>query len=212
MGDQGIPANISQGPGHAAMDAVLNYQENGEYVRRPAIRAALANQANDYIDLLRSVFHVPEYIIQYLSTHWYNRDLNAPALWWKDKQPIEPIVRQSVIEAIDVAGDLPIDSYWMPIGSRNVDWRHVPLGIYRTDEYPFEIIMTKSDRQLTRVMLSPPAPVPYRVEERYTEPANIWVVKSTREVQPYGETRIEDGIAVTRLKELPRRRNNNNNY
>ncbi len=75
--------------------------------------------------------------------------------------------------------------------------------MYRTDEYPFEVIMTKSDRQLTRLIVTPPIPKPYRVEERYTEPSNIWVVKSTREVLPYGETRIEDDMAVIRLKALP---------
>lgn len=203
MGDMGIPANISKGPGHVAIDVALNYQEDGQYLRRPAIRAALTNSENSYIDPLRSVFHVPEFIIRYVALHWYNPDINAPEVWWKDKQPIEPMFRQSLIEAIDLAGDLPIDSYWMPIGSRNVDWRNVPRGIYRPDEYPFEIIMAKSDRQLTRIIVTPPAPVPYNAEERYTEPADIWVVKSKRDIQPLGDTRFEDGIAVTRLKELP---------
>ncbi len=205
MADLGVPANINQGPGHVAIDEALNYQENGQYVRRPAIRAALVNPSNDYIDLLRSVFHVPEIIIRYVALHWYNPDINAPEVWWKDKQPIEPIFRRSLIEAIDLAGDLPIDSYWMPIGHRNVDWRNVPLGIYRPDEYPFEIIMAKSDRQLTRMIVTPPSPVAQRVAERYTEPSNIWVVKSKREVQPFGDTRMENGIAVTHLKELPGR-------
>ncbi len=91
----------------------------------------------------------------------------------------------------------------MPIGSRNVDWRNVPLGLYRPDEYPFEIIMAKSDWQLTRMIVIPPIPKPQYVEERYTEPADIWVVKSSREPLPFGDTRIENDIAVTRLKELP---------
>ncbi|ETW98945.1 MAG: hypothetical protein ETSY1_16805 [Candidatus Entotheonella factor] len=207
MADNGVPANISKGPGHVAIDAELNYQEEGKYVRRPAIRAALENQGNSYLDLLRSVFKVPELIIEYVERHWYPEDITAPAVWWKDKQPIEPLFRQSLIEAIDLAGDLPIDSYWMPIGTRNVDWRHVPLGIYRPDEYPFEIIMTKSERQLTRLIVTPPSPRPQNVEARYTQPADIWVVKSKREVLPFGETRFEaNDVAVTRLKEIPYRR------
>ncbi|ETW96084.1 MAG: hypothetical protein ETSY2_47055 [Candidatus Entotheonella gemina] len=207
MADNGIPANISKGPGHVAIDAELNYQEDGKYVRRPAIRAALENSGNSYIDLLRSVFKVPERIIEYVETHWYPEDITAPPVWWKDKQPIEPLFRQSLIEAIDLAGDLPIDSYWMPIGSRNVDWRNVPLGIYRPDEYPFEIIMAKSEKQLTRLIVTPPTPRPQNVEARYTEPADIWVVKSKREVQPFGETRFEPhDVAVTQLKEIPYRR------
>ena len=43
MADDGIPGNISKGPAHIAIDAQLNYQEDGMFVRRPAIRAALAN-------------------------------------------------------------------------------------------------------------------------------------------------------------------------
>ncbi len=203
MPDEGIPANIIKGPGTAAIDNALNYQENGQYVRRASIREALTNPANQYVDLLRSVFHMPEASARYVTRHWYNPDLNAPELWWKDKQPIEPMIRQSIIEAIDLAEDLPIDTYWMSIGSRNVDWRNVPLGIYRTDEYPFEIILTKSDKQLTRLMVTPPSPRAQNIEGRFTVPSNIWVVKSTREVLPFGQTRIEDGLAVIRLMDLP---------
>lgn len=201
MGDNGIPSNISRGAGHIAIDGQLNYREDGQYVRRPSIRAALANPNNDYVDLLRSVFKVPEGVIRYVSLHWYNKDLTAPEVWWKDKQPIEPIFRKSLIEAIDLAGDLPIETHWITVGHRNVDWRNVPLGIYRPDEYPFEIIMMKSEKQLTRLILTPPSPVPADVESRYTEHSDIWVVKSARDTLPYGDTRIEDGLAVVNLYE-----------
>ncbi len=203
MADDGIPSNISKGPGHVAIDDALNYQENGEYIRRPAIRAALVNPDNTYLHLLGSVFKVPESVITYVEKHWYPEDITAPQVWWKDKQPIEPLFRQSLIEAIDLAGDLPIDSYWMPIGSRNVDWRNVPLDTYRPDEYPFEIIMAKSEKQLTRMIVTPPCPVAQNVREKYTALSNIWVVKAKRDVQPFGETRFEDDTAVTRLKEIP---------
>lgn len=203
MSDEGIPANISKGPGHVAIDFELNYQKNGEYVRRPAIRDALANPDNEYVDLLRSVFHVPEWVIRYVQTHWYNPDITAPEVWWKDKQPIEPVFRQSLIEAIDVAGDLPIDSYWITVGHRNVDWRYVPPGIYRTDEYPFEIVLMKSETQLTRLIITPPSPRAVNVEERFTKLSDVWVVKSTREPLPHGNTRIQDGLAVVNLYEQP---------
>lgn len=201
MGDNGsITANISKGPGHVAIDNELNYQEDGRYVRRPAIRAALANLENKYVDLLRSVFNVPEGIIRYTARHWYPEDTHAPEVWWRDKQPVEPIFRQSIIEAIDLADDLPIDSYWMPIGQRNVDREYVPDGIYRPDEYPFEVIMTKSETQLTRLIVTPPIPRP-RDTDRFTEPSNIWVVKQSREVLPVGDRRIEGDLAVIRLFE-----------
>ncbi len=201
MSDSGsITANISKGPGHVAIDGELNYQEDGRYVRRPAIRAALANSANKYVDLLHSVFKVPESIIRYVTRYWYPEDYRAPHVWWKDKQPVEPIFRQSLIEAIDLAGDLPIDSYWMPIGQRNVDRDDVPEGIYRPDEYPFEVVLTKSENQLTRLIVTPPIPRP-RDTERFTEPSDIWVVKQLREVLPVGERRIVDHLAVIRLYE-----------
>ncbi|WP_089935645.1 hypothetical protein [Candidatus Entotheonella palauensis] len=195
-----ITANISKGPGHIAIDAQLNYQEDGRYVRRPAIREALANTQNQYVDLLRSIFNVPEDIVRYTAYYWYPRDVTAPHVWWKDKQPVEPIFRQSLIEAIDLAGDLPIDSYWMPIGQRNVDRDYVPPGIYRPDEYPFEVILAKSDFQLTRLIVTPPVPRP-RDSERFTEPSDIWVVKQSREVLPIGDRRIEGDLAVIRLYE-----------
>ena len=121
-------------------------------------------------------------------------------MWWRDKQPVEPLFRQSIIEAIDLAANLPIDSYWMPMGQRNVDREYVPDGIYRPDEYPFEVILTRSATQLTRLIVTPPVPRP-RDTERFTEPSNIWVVKQRREVLPLGERRIEGDLAVIRLYE-----------
>lgn len=204
-GHGSVPGNISKGPGHIAIDGELNYQEDGQYVRRPAIRAALANTGNRYVDLLRSIFHVPEAVVRYVEYYWYYHDITAPQVWWKDKQPVEPLFRKSLIEAIDLAGDLPIDSYWMPIGHRNVDRDYVPLGTYRPDEYPFEVIMAKSDTQLTRLILTPPIPAPRSAEERFTKPSNIWVVKAARDVLPLGDRRmIGDGMAIVNLYEEAR--------
>lgn len=194
-------ANISKGPGHVAIDAQLNVQEDGVYVRRASIRVALANPQNAYVDLMRSVFQVPEGTIRYTSRYWYPEDTTAPHVWWKDKQPVEPLFRQSLIEAIDLAGDLPIDSYWMPMGQRHVDRDYVPQGIYRPDEYPFEVILARSNQQLTRLIVTPPVPRPRDAETRFTEPSNLWVVKQRREVLPLGERRIESDLAVIRLYE-----------
>lgn len=205
-GGGGVPGYTSKGPGHVAIDYQLNYQEDGLYVRRPAIRAALANTANDYVDLLRSVFNVPDNVVRYVEYHWYHTDITAPQVWWKDKQPVEPIFRQSLIEAIDLAEDLPIDTYWMPMGYRNVNRHYVPWGIYRPDEYPFEVIMMKSEHQLTRIIVTPPVPAADD-PERYSEPSNIWVVKAGRDVLPRGEIRREGSMAVINLYEQPPYRN-----
>ena len=206
MSDEGIPGNISKGPGHIAIDAQLNYQENGKYVRRPDIRAALTNPDNKYVDLMRSVFQVPEHIVRYVSYHWIPEDITQPHVWWRDKQPVEPLFRQSTIEAIDLAGDLPIDTYWMPIGSRNVDRRYVPDGIYNSADYPFEVIMTKSEHQLTRVFLTPPIPANQNARDQFTELSDVWVMRATRDPSLLGEERIDRdaGVKVMRLYQQPR--------
>ncbi len=160
----------------------------------------LPTQANKYVDLLRSVFNVPEPNIRYVTRYWYPEDYTEPQTWWKDKQPVEPLFRQSLIEAIDLAGDLPVDSYWMPIGRRNVDRDYVPEGIYRPDEYPFEVVLAKSEHQLTRLIVTPPIPTP-RDTERFTEPSNIWVVKQLREILPIGQRRVEGDLVVVNLYE-----------
>ena len=203
--DAGISSNVSKGPGHIAIDAQLNYQEHGQYVRRPDIRAALANPDNKYVDLMRSLFHVPEPVVRYVAYHWIPDDITQPHVWWRDKQPIEPLLRNSTIEAIDLAGDLPIDTYWMPIGSRNVDRRYVPDGIYNPADYPFEVIMTKSEHQLTRVFLTPPIPTNPNAREQYTEPSDIWVMRATRDASLLGDERIDRdaGVKVIRLYKQP---------
>ena len=104
MGSEGIPGNISKGPGHLAIDLQLNYQEDGKYVRRPEIREALADTSNSYIDLMRTLFFVPESIVRYVNRHWIPDDITQPEVWWRDKQPVEPLFRYSTIEAIDLAG------------------------------------------------------------------------------------------------------------
>ena len=66
----------------------------------------------------------------------------------------------------------------MPIGTRNVNRYYVPeYGPYRSDEYPFEVIMTISENQLTRIFLTPPVPYNPNSAEVYTEPSNIYVMR-----------------------------------
>ena len=198
--DGGHPANIAKGPAHIAMDAYLNYKENGRFVKRSEIRNALANPENDYIDILRDVFNSPKVVIDYVALHWYNRNILAPQCWWKDKQPIEPIVRQSLIKAIDLAEDLPIDSYWVPVGRRNIHPNNYPLGVYQPDEYPFEVLISRGEHQLTRIILTPPVPIHTR-PETFKYPSTFWVVKRSDEVQPLGTTEILGELAITQLYE-----------
>ncbi|ETW92626.1 MAG: hypothetical protein ETSY1_42835 [Candidatus Entotheonella factor] len=140
----------------------------------------------------------------YLGEHWYNADSNASQTWWKEKQPIEPIIRQSLICAIELAGDLPIDSYWVPIGNRSVHPNKYHRGVFRADEYPFEVVLSRGEWQLTRLIITPPSPRPLRME-RYIQPTDIWIVQDRDEPFPKGGTKIfeEVGVAMTQLYEQP---------
>lgn len=200
MGGEGIASNLFKGPINKAFDAQLNYQDNGRYVNREIIRNALADPTNDFVDILRDLFKVPDVVTDYVAQHWYNRNTASELAWWKDKQPIEPIMRQSTIEAIDLAQDLPIDSYWSAIGNRDVHPNNYPTGTYRPDEYSFEVILVRSDVQLTRIILTPPSPRMLN-PDALTQLSNIWVIKDSNEPQPVGDTRTTNGISTTQLYE-----------
>ena len=195
----GMPSHVYKGPEHVAIDDQLNCQEAGRYVRRPALREALADSAMAFVDVLRSAFEVPDIVLRDMADHWCHPDIEAPQVWWKDKQPVAPILRQSLIAAIDLAGDLPIDSYWMPMGYREVSEHKVPRDLYRPDAYPFRVVLTKSDWQLTRLIVTPPVPVPTDIAARFTEPSNLWVVKTVSDILPHGETRFYETIGVVNI-------------
>jgi hypothetical protein len=88
--------------------------------------------------------------------------------WWQDRQPIVHVIRQGLIKALEEAGYdaaqkpnsawLPIDSYWICAGDS------------------FEVIVTRSDVQVTRLLLTPSVPVhlPYR----HSSLRNMWVIKT----------------------------------
>ncbi len=203
MGYEGISANFAKGPVHKAMDAQLNYKdENGEYAKRSEILNLLSNEDNKYIDLLKTVFQVPIGAADYVAEHWYNPNPDARQTWWKEKQPIEPIIRQSLIYAIKMAKDLPIDSCWLPIGNREVHPNNYSRGVFRTDEFPFEVVLVRGDYQLTRLIITPPSPRPLRLE-LYTQPIDVWVVKSRYDLRPSGQTQTFGETAVTQLYEPP---------
>ncbi len=70
----------------------------------------------------------------------------------------------------------------------------------RTDEYPFEVILSRGKYQLTRAIITPPSPRP-RNTDLYTTPVDIWVVKSRYEIRPIGQTTANGDVAVTQLYE-----------
>ncbi len=203
MGYEGIPSNFSKGPVHQAVDAQLNYKdENGNYAKRSEILNLLSNEDNNYIDLLKTVFQVPTGAADYVAEHWFNPNPDARQTWWKEKQPLEPIIRRGLICAIEMAEDLPIESCWIPIGNREVHPNNYEWGVFRTDEYPFEVILVRGDYQLSRIIVTPPSPRPMRLE-MYTQPTDVWVVKSRYDLRPAGRTQTFGKASVTQLYERP---------
>jgi hypothetical protein len=158
MGD-GIKGHISKGPIHAKVDAALNRQDQpgGLFVGRAAFLAALikAPTAAEYLALIKSEASADLEDVNYLARTWYN---TGPDGWWPELQPIYPILQQGLIKALQEAGDqLLIDSYWLPAST----------GV--------EVIVARSPRQVTRLILTPP-PRQWSMRDRHTD-APMWVVK-----------------------------------
>ena len=97
-----------------------------------------------------------------------------PKGWLQALQPVYPIVRQGLIKAIEEAGDtLLVDSYWLPAATDGI----------------LEVIVARSARQVTRIILTPSSPAPTML--RHTD-APMWVVKrKTGNEQPGDATNNE---------------------
>jgi hypothetical protein len=132
---------------------------------------AVKNWSNDYLDVLK-IAEVTNREIEYLCEYWFDpnwADLSSKC-WWREQQPIEPIVRQGLITAIDVATYDPDSGEQRP-EPLDVDSYH----IYGDRDY-FESIVTWTDKQVTRILLTPPHPKEARVAPR-AGPARIKVIK-----------------------------------
>jgi hypothetical protein len=130
---------------------------------RDALLADLKDWQQDYVDILVKYGAAKENVAAHLRTHFYDRKQG----WWGD-EPTAAIVRQGLIQAIELAmrdpetGEmraqpLTIDSYWVLIGNQ------------------FATIITCSDTQVTRLLLTPP-PLPDPAAQLPGR-APIWVVK-----------------------------------
>ncbi len=172
-GEGGIFSNISKGGVHVSLDAQLNHRdEQGRFDRRAIMLAALKDPSQNYIRILKELGQVPENYANYIAKYWYDPNwasADSPC-WWKAIQPIEPIIRQSLIDAIELANESNaiIDSYWMPIVTEEC-----------------QVLITRSEAQVTRLVLTPPTPLPPKNWATiWTDVADIWVVKRG-EVEPW---------------------------
>jgi hypothetical protein len=178
------PGIIAKGLVNRKVDNTCN-----DLSKRDAFLAALRDAGRDFVQILIEHASVTSREADHLRRYWFNDKWAAPdsGCWWQDKQPIVSIVRQGLIKALEVATQdpdtgekrsLPIDSYWLSGGAT------------------FEVIVTCSPQQITRIILTPPVPV--HLPGNLTARAPIWVVKHSTPGEEVERT--ENGVLVARLK------------
>ncbi len=188
---EGVRGHISKGIVLTKVDALVNQtpERGTEFDRRSAFLAELyqADTHEKYRAVLERLAGVTPAESQYLGATWYD-----PGGWWPNPQAAFLVVRQGLIKAIELAGTyLLLDSYWLPTA---------PPGV-------IEVMVCRSARQVTRIILTPPSPAP--IHRRPAE-RDIWVIKPrTGQEQPRLETDDEvvesvDGNTVTwRVRDMP---------
>jgi hypothetical protein len=204
MGCAGMSGHISKGPVHRAVDWVVNHQnKDGGFDMRQRFLDDLGS-SRDYLDILNEASRLflraeglppqwadkrADFLTSYLAEYWYGA-------WWPQHQPVMPLVRLGLIKAINVANmvkpQLPIESQW------------VAAGPHDSPASPFEVIVSRGDRQVTRLLLTPEAPMP--ADLRFLEEvADIWIVKRG----PVGDWEVEEvgelghRAVTTRLRAYP---------
>jgi hypothetical protein len=167
MGCESMSAPIVKGLVHQAIDDVVN--------RDAATRAAfledlkaLQPPGEDHTDAYLGILtrHAPQLqevnipglgpfrLLDYLHDTWYNPQdqptrpprWGANGFWPAELHPIEPITRQGLIAALELATEkqLPLDSYWVARGDR------------------VETLILCAPQQVTRLLMTPPGPKPSR--------------------------------------------------
>ena len=195
MSEGGTDASISRGTVNMALDELLNHQDSkNDFDKRYDILRDLqalpsgTDHKDDFLNILKTHANIKVQESDYLRNYWYNPD--RPGFWPAPKytfHPVEPIIRMGLIKAILVAEELkwPIVSYWMPVGST------------------FESLVIPGEKQVTRIILTPPAAPEYPGELHNF--AEIYVAKPARAVgkweakepQDYQDPNSE--VVITRI-------------
>ena len=174
MAEEGTIGHISKGHVHRMVDTYANSNQ------RQSFLTALQS-TRDYLDILGHDTGVDPRYIQNLRRTWYNPGADG---WWPWLQPIQPLVRQGLIAAIELASrdpdtgavrNLPIDSYWMPIGDQVET-----------------VIAVSMQQQVIRLLLTPPSPPPTR-NRNALQP--IWTVKNSGP-QTVGNQTLEEVVVA----------------
>jgi hypothetical protein len=150
---------ISKGNVQQAIERVANNP-----LHRPNFLAALQGNpqiaGTDWIDFLRDTGGLATGDENYFRISWLQ--------FWSKTYPVEAIVRQSLIVAINLADThstpqnfMPIDCYW----------------IWTNDASKFEALITFNTRQVMRIILTPPPPTHPNMST-LTGEAPFWIVKA----------------------------------
>ena len=150
---------ISKGLIQRAIEKVANNKE----LRDDFLQALKVNNPmSDWIKFLRDKAEIEGTVEEYFRTKWLH--------FWSDSFPVEAIVRQSLIEAIELAKNrsereghfVDLDCYW----------------IWTNDQSRFEVLITVNARQVTRIVLTPPPPTtPNSPREPLNHETDFYIVK-----------------------------------
>src|SRR5919109_1686310 len=92
------PGNIGKGSNLTKVDAISNS------FRRQEFLDALNDWGRDYLQILENYAGTTRYETDYLRASWYNEDGFWPTSRYpKIQHPLEPIVRESLIKALEMA-------------------------------------------------------------------------------------------------------------
>ena len=157
----GMPEFIAKGAILAQMDA---FSINGDLT---ALRDALLNSP-DTMDVIGDAAHFN--VLQtsdqvgHMRNDWF-------WTWWPSEQPVEPIIRRGVIEALNraISTKLPICFYWVCTPRYDSD----ATDSSSTDNEPVQVAVAQSPQQITVIFHTPDPPyLPAGVEDD-----NLTVVK-----------------------------------
>lgn len=111
---------------------------------------------------------------RHLLDDWFD-----PTGWWPTQQPIEPILRQALIKALQlvVKHEIPMDSYWICAGG------------------DFEAYVAKSGQQVTLMLLTPPPPT-WTFEHH---PSDIWLARGGLRVGEKLESESDEHVLTVKL-------------
>jgi hypothetical protein len=195
MGCEGMSATIVKGPVHQTIDALVNQNAATRaafLAELKNLQPPDVDHTEQYLGILtRLMPQLAQFpvngstinLLEYLQDTWYNSQGDPPktelgklkqwgpeglqGFWPARYHPIEPIIRQGLIRALELAieKDLPLDSYWMADGDRLIN---------AGDR--FETLVMCTPQQITRIVMTPPSPPP-RNPQNPMNFADIRVIK-----------------------------------